>query len=111
MQLLVLFLKKAELINQILHELGKNNIGGGTIIDGYGMASGLASMSDLPMFGTLRQIISNQFNDETKVLLMVVKDQDVINTANIIKTVIGDINQPNNGVLITIPVLYCEGIK
>lgn len=111
MQLLILFMKKPELVNEIIHELGKNNISGGTIIDGRGLASGLANMSDLPMFGTLRQIISGQFNDETKILLMVVKDQNVIQTANIIKSVIGDMNQPNNGVLITVPVLYCEGIK
>ena len=53
MQLLVLILKKVELLDSLLKELANGGVRGGTIVDGTGMAEALVNMEDLPMFGVL----------------------------------------------------------
>lgn len=110
MQLFILFLKKVEVLDQLLKALGNNGIKGGTIVDALGMGESLANMEDFPYFRLLRQYIDSETHEHTKLLMMAIKDQDVVKTSSIVKEVVGDLGQPNTGVIITLPILYCEGI-
>ena len=111
MQLLLFFLKKTELMETLLKTLAQNNLTGGTILDAKGLASGLSQMEDeLPMIWSLRKYLEASIKSETKLLIMAIKDEDVIRVADLIKSVVGDLSEPNSGVLLTLPVMYCEGI-
>ena len=110
MQLLVLILKKVELLDSLLKELTNGGVRGGTIVDGTGMAEALVNMEDLPMFGVLRNILKDEEKEISKVLFFVCSDEEMIVTRDIIKRVIGDLKAPNTGIMFSIPITYVEGI-
>lgn len=110
MQLLVLILKKADLMEKLIKELAQAGICGGTILEGAGMASELVNMDDVPLFGMLRALLADEGKVPSKVMLFVLKDEQVINTRSAIKAVVGDLNEPNTGIMFAIPITYVEGL-
>lgn len=110
MQLLVLILKKYELMDELLKHLAKSGVKGATILDGTGMAEALVNMEDLPMFGVLRRMLSEEEKEVSKVMLIVLKDEQVIKARTVIKDVIGDLKEPNTGIMFSIPITYVEGL-
>ncbi len=110
MQLLILILKNVDIIDELLKKLAENNIKGCTIVDGHGMGESLSNMDDFPMFGTLRTLMSTNAKNPSKILMMAVKDDQIIPTTNVIKSVVGDLSKPNTGIMLSVPVYYCEGL-
>ena len=110
MQLLVLILKKVELLDSLLKELANGGVRRGRIVDGTGMAEALVNMEDLPMFGVLRNILKDEEKEISKVLFFVCSDEEMIVTRDIIKRLIGDLKAPNTGIMFSIPITYVEGI-
>ncbi|NLP35381.1 MAG: hypothetical protein GX359_09385 [Clostridiales bacterium] len=110
MQLLVLVLKKVELMDQLIKALAENGVTGGTILNGSGMAKALVNMEDLPIFGMLRQLLSEEEEKEScKVMMFVLKNKQAIETRKVIKDVIGDLKEPNTGIMFAVPISYVEG--
>ena len=110
MQLLVLILKHVELVNELVKELAEAGVHGGTSIDGTGMAGTLANMEDLPMFGILRRVLSDEEKELSKILLFVIKDEQAAEARAVIKRVAGNLNKPNTGILFSLPITYVEGL-
>lgn len=110
MQLLILILKKVDLMDKLLKKLAECGVKGGTILNGTGMANALVNMEDLPMFGILRSILEDEDKEEIKVLMFVLKDEQVMVTRNTIKSIIGDLSTPNTGIMFSIPITYVEGL-
>jgi len=111
MQLLVLILKKVELIEDLIRKLAECGVTGGTILNGTGMAKALVDMENLPIFGMLRQILGEEGEKEAcKVMMFVLKDEQAIVTRETIKQVIGDLKEPNTGIMFSIPITYVEGL-
>lgn len=110
MQLLVLILKQVDLVEKLVHELAETGVHGGTILDGTGMGRTLANMEDLPMFGILRRVLSDEEKEVSKVLLFVMKDEQAVEARNVIKKMTGDLRKPNTGILFSIPITYVEGL-
>lgn len=110
MQLLVLILKKVELMENLIKQLAEAGVKGGTILDGTGMAQELVNMEDLPMFGMLRRLLVDEEKTACKVMLFVLKDEQVAATRGTIKKVIGDFSAPNTGIMFSVPITYVEGI-
>ena len=72
MNLLVLILKKANLVNEICKELTEEGVHGGTILDGIGMASVIEKMDDLPIFSMIKTLLAEDDEGDTvKVMLFV----------------------------------------
>lgn len=109
MELLLVILKKIELVDDIMQKLAESGVRGGTIIDGTGMAKSLVNMNDLPMFGMLRYIISDEEKLKSKILLFALKEERVTEVKEMIIEVIGDLSEPNTGVMFTIPIKHAEG--
>lgn len=109
MELLMVILKRIELVDDIMHKLAESGVRGGTIIDGTGMAKSLVNMNDLPMFGMLRYIISDEEKLKSKILLFALKEEKVTEVKDKIKEVIGDLSEPNTGIMFTIPIKNAEG--
>jgi hypothetical protein len=109
MQLLILILKKVELVNEIIKKLAKAGVNGGTILNGTGMAKELVNMEELPIFGMLRQLMEEDDKEACKVMMFVLKDEQVLLARETIKNVVGDLTVPNTGIMFSIPINYVEG--
>ncbi|MDD7339409.1 MAG: hypothetical protein PUG50_02360 [Eubacteriales bacterium] len=110
MNLLVVILNEMDKLDELLLELSKKSITGGTILDSQGMASTLAGWhKDISAFGGLRQILNGQrpFN---KTLLMVLDDEKLVVAKEVVKTVMGNINNENTGIMFTLDVKSVEGL-
>lgn len=110
MNLLVVILKKAELVNEICKELAEEGVHGGTILDGAGMASIIEKMDDLPIFGMLRAILADDDENEVvKVMLFVMNDDEMAKARKTIRDVVG-LDEPNTGIMFAVPVSFVEGL-
>lgn len=110
MQLLVLILKKVDLIDELLKNLAAGGVKGATILEGTGMAEALVNMEDLPMFGVLRRVLKDDEKEICKVILSVETDEQIIETKKLIKQLVGDLKAPNTGIMFSIPITYVEGL-
>lgn len=110
MQLLILILKKIEFQAEIIKRLAEAGVKGGTVLEGNGMAKALVNMEDIPIVGMLRHVLSDAENEICKVMMFVLKDEQVMVTRTTIKKIIGDLNAPNTGIMFSIPITYVEGL-
>lgn len=110
MQLLVTILKKVNVMDELIKNLAKAGVKGATILDGTGMAESLMNMEDLPLFGVLRRIMTDEEREVSKVMMIVLKDNMVKDVMRIVKAVVGDMNEPNTGIMFTVPITNFEGI-
>jgi len=108
---MVLILKKISLMDKLMEKLAAGGIKGATVLDGVGMGESLAEMEGNPMFGMLRRILADEEQDISKVVLTVLRDEQVADAKAIIKEVLGDISKPNTGIIITLPVISVEGME
>lgn len=110
MNLLVVILKKADLVTEICKELAEEGVHGGTIVDGKGMASIIEKMDDLPIFGMLKSILSDDDDHEiVKVMLFVMNDEEIEEARKTIQRVVG-LDEPNTGIMFAVPVSFVEGL-
>ncbi len=105
----MVILKKIDLIDEIMKKLAETGVKGGTIIDGTGMAKALVNMDDIPIFGMLRHMLVDEEKLTSKLLIFVLKEEQVKVTRKTIKEVIGDLSEPNTGIMFTIPIKDVEG--
>ena len=110
MQLLLIVLNRVEKLDEILEKLMQHGFTGATIINSTGMMKELAkNIENYPIFGTLRYLIDMD-RDENKTIFMVLKDEQVEKSKEIIRKVIGDLSKPDSAILLTLPILSAEGI-
>ena len=78
MQLLFLIIKRTELVDDIMKELAKAGIRGGTAIDSVGMAKSISGMDNLPTIGLLRGLLNGEDPAmKGKTIFVAVKDEQV----------------------------------
>ena len=110
MNLLVVILKKEELVSEICKELAEEGVHGGTIIDAAGMASIIEQMDDLPIFGMLKSILADDDDNEVvKVMMFVMNDEEMEAARVTIREVVG-LDEPNTGIMFALPVTFVEGL-
>ena len=110
MKLLVLVLNKIEGLEDILKELSENKLHGATILDSKGMAHALDGFNELSFMLSLRMVL-NPEHKESKTLFMVIKEDEVSVVSDIVNRVTGGLDQPDTGILFTLPVDHLEGFK
>lgn len=112
MKLVTVILNKTECLDEILEEFGKHNLSGATIIDSRGMVQELSAHDHEDMFFlvSLRSLLSPA-HKENKTIIMVAKDKDVPAVSAIVNKATGGLNNPDTGILFTVPVDFAEGIK
>ena len=112
MKLLTMFLKQTELISDLNDELGELGVHHGTIIDGKSMTAGLNAWSDesIVLGGLFRRVKNFEYNEDCKMLMFILKDEQIKPVIEKIKEVIGDIDESGTAVLFTIPIDYAEGL-
>ena len=112
MKLLTLILKQTELISELNDELGEIGVKHGTIIDAKSMTAGLNAWSDdsIIMGGLFRRVKNFEYNEECKMLMFVLEDEQVEPVRQKINEVIGDISQSGTAVMFTMPIDFAEGL-
>lgn len=111
MQLLFLVIKRTDLVDDIMKSLANAGIRGGTCIDSVGMAKSISDMDNLPTIGMLRSILSGADPAQKgKTIFVAIQDDQMEAALTAIKSVTGDLSQPNAGVLFAVPISYAEGI-
>lgn len=111
MELLILILKKVEKVPELVKALAESGIQGGTILEGSGMAKELYKMEDLPFFGMLKMLLMEESDHNCKMLLFAIKNGQSKDTMNLIESVIGDFNEPNTGIMFTVPITNMVGMN
>ncbi len=109
MHLLVTVVEEPEKIEPILDMLYENDITGATVIDSRGMGHMIADhYSIFSRFSNLTG--SHEGETHNNVLFTVIRTEETLERAiEIIKEVIGDLNQPNTGLLFTMRLDRVEG--
>ena len=97
MHLLVLILTRGNGINELLRELAEQGISGCTIVNTTGMKSIIENYEE-------------EDKEENKMLLFVLKDDEISKTKRTIHSILGDFNSPNTGIMFTLPIDSAEGI-
>ena len=110
MKLLMIVLNKTECLERLLTSFGRNQIPGATIIDSKGMAQELGELDDLDFMFSLRMLI-NPAHKENKTIFMVVPEDMVAKVSQIVNQVTGGLDQPDTGILFTVPIDHIEGIR
>ncbi|MDD6308164.1 MAG: hypothetical protein PUB07_02265 [Clostridia bacterium] len=111
MQLIFLVLNKVECLGQILAGFMEAGIKGATVLDSTGMLNAVdrSEVEPPPIFGSLRKFLCFD-HDNNKVVFAVVSEEQVKKASEIVNTITGGLDQPNTGILFTVPVGYVEGI-
>ncbi len=112
MQLLIHITNHENTVNPIMTELMKQGFHGGSILDCEGMLEAVNQDSvDAPaIFGGLRRFV-NPDRQNNKLILLVLRDEDVSRAIEIIHSVSGNLKLPNTGILFTVPVTRWEGVS
>ncbi len=109
MKLLVLILNKVETLEPLLARFTDLQINGATILNSTGMARALSDYMDDSFLGSLRAILDPD-RDENKTILTVLRDEQVPSAVEAIEDVVGDLSQPDTGIIFTVPVDFIKGI-
>jgi len=112
MQLFVHITPQEESVTPIFTKMLEAGFHGASVVDCQGMLTTLSACNadDAPIFGSLRQFI-NPCRQTNKMILIVLKDEDVPKVKEIIHTVAGDLRNPNTGIFFTVPVMNWEGVS
>ncbi len=110
MKLMVLILNKTEKLDELLREMSLGGIKGSTILSSKGMAMELkgSDIEDIPFLFSLRSLL-NENKSENKTILTVLKADMVATAVEIIESVIGELSQPNTGIVFTLDIDYLKG--
>lgn len=112
MQLLVHITNHPECVNPLLAKLMDEGISGATVIDCKGMLESLSESNEEPppIFGSLRQFI-NPDHAPGKIILILLKDEDVNTVREAVHSVSGNLKKANTGIMFTLPVMGWEGVS
>ncbi len=109
MQAVFIVLNKTECLEEMLEEFSSNRFFGATILESRGMIREIQENSDISFLLSVRSLL-NPNHKESKTIFMVVSDDQIPVVSRIVNDVTGGLDQPDTGILFTIPVGYTEGL-
>lgn len=112
MQLFVHITSQESSVTPILHHMMERGITGASVLDCEGMLSSINADSEdaPPIFGSLRQYLNPQ-RPPHKMIIVLLKDEDIAIMKSIIHEVSGSLKLPNTGIFFTLPVTNWEGVS
>ena len=109
MKLVVLISNRIVMMENLLCGFSEAKISGATIIESTGMAQALYNMEDGAFLGSLRFFL-DPAKEDNRTILMVLKEEQIPDVKRVINDVIGDLSEPNTGILFTLPIDEVEGL-
>lgn len=110
MKLMVLILNKVDVLDIFLEGLTAAGIGGATIIESAGLAMTLSKLGSSFLSASLRAIFSSG-GEDNRTILSVIRDDQLDILRKVVYTTVGDLSEPNTGILFTVPIDFAEGIS
>ncbi len=107
MKLILFILNKEEHLDEILEAFIELGITGATILDSVGMGRILAH--DIPIFAGFQNLLHDT-RPGNKTILTVIHERKLKPMEKAIEQIIGNLDDPGNGVFISIPIDYLKGI-
>ena len=107
MKSMVIILNKTDALEYLLEGLSASGIRGATIIDSSGMAETLSKLGSSMISASLRALFSG--DEENKTIISVIKNNQLDSARKVVYNTVGDLSQPNTGILFTIPIDFVEG--
>ncbi len=103
-------------MKDLLHAWEEAGVKGATVLFSTGLGrirQSFGLMEDFPLFPTMTDIMENLENlDLSRTVFSVIDDETIIdNVLQQTQKVVGDLNQPNTGILIVLPVTKVYGLK
>ena len=111
MELLVVILNDVSRVPEILSQFMAAGIPGTTVVECHGAMRVLrqSQVEPPPIFGALRHIINEEYA-EGRILLTVLDHGQLPQAKAVIHRVLGDLSQPDSGILFTLPISGAEGL-
>ena len=107
-ELLLLVLNKIEVLDKLLQSLNQAGIKGATVIHSTGMAHAISKEDDV-IFSSLRKMFTPD-REENRTIFMVLDASKLQTAKEVIYSVVGDLSQPNTGILVALPLSYVDGV-
>ena len=107
MKLLILILNKVEKFEEVLEGFLEIGITGATVVDSIGMGHILSE--DVPIFLGLRFMFAGA-KPHNKTILSAIKDEKEESAIQILKKILGNLNEPGTGIVFTVPIDRVEGL-
>lgn len=108
--MLVLILEKEEFLNELLLELNDVGVKSATVTNSSGMMGHLSSLGEEQIISTLRPLFTPA-HTENKTIFMILNQEKVEIARETIRKVLGDLSEPETGILFGVPLLFTEGIR
>ncbi|MBO5447943.1 MAG: hypothetical protein J5994_01320 [Ruminococcus sp.] len=110
MKLLVIILNKTDSLEYLLEGLSAAGIGGATIIQSSGLAMTLSRMDSSFLSASIRGMFSGD-EEDNRTILSVIRNNQLETARKVVYSTVGDLSQPNTGILFTIPLDFVEGTR
>lgn len=108
--LVVMILNKTELLDELLLEFTNAGINSATVLNSVGMAQQLSTLERTRILSTLRPFITSD-HTENKMIFTIINESQIETVRKVVNDVIGDLSQPDTGVLFALPTLFTEGLR
>jgi len=107
-KLVIIVINKIELFDKLV--ITMNDAGfGGTAINSSGLAQELAKKEDSHIIAALRAFMVAG-RTENKTIFTVVPESKIPELRDILVSIIGDLSEPNSGIIFSVPVDFSEGL-
>lgn len=113
MYALILVLNKTEYMEDILNNLMEIGVKGATILDSQGMGSKILTrnFASQNLFGTLKTAFDRE-HPYNKTIFTIIEGEELLHKAmKTIQDVAGDLSQPGEGLMFTVPVGHVMGMS
>ena len=107
MKLLIAILNDPDSVTDILDEFYQKNIRGATVMDSMGMAHIMAHQ--VPFFSRFAEFGEDPERNKT-IFAVVNSDAERKTAVAAIEAIIGDLDESDTGIVITLPIDYCKGL-
>ena len=110
MKLLIFVLNRVEKLEPALNKLERAGLRGATVISSRGMAMTLEKYSGGSFLGSLRAMMEPD-REENCTVFMVLPEEEVARAVACVEEVTGSFDEPNSGIVFTLPVDFVKGIQ
>lgn len=105
---MVIILSKTDSLEYLLESLAGVGIKGATILDSYGLIMALMNFNSDMVDTSLRDMFSDNFEDN-KTIISVIHDEQLDNAKKVVYKTVGDLCDPNTGIMFTVPIDFAWG--
>ncbi|MHC4780321.1 MAG: P-II family nitrogen regulator [Planctomycetota bacterium] len=107
-KLVIIFLNRTELLEDVLEGFLEVGVSGATVIDSVGMGRILST--DVPIFAGIRNLFPG-LSPDNKTILIVTKEDMVDNIIAVVEDVCGDLCEAGMGLAVVLPLDRVQGLR